>query len=368
MTSNVTCGYTNSNWELNSRGETSCSVYAQIIGQCDPTFIIQDAPTSSTPPYTTPNNACGCNVVAYNLMAGCGWCQSNIPSGWWLTVSQWAGNCTNVQYNPTSLPASVSTASIDIPAWALVVPTGSTWEPAQASNVAVPPSSTGTTATPTGVNTNTRTNTPTGFTATGPFSGGDDAFVRNTTNVGTSVGIAFGVILGIWALTLIAMIAVYFTRQNKRKAWYGPMAAYYQGGNGQHPPNVPLMYQPGAPHPPPTTVGTPSSGLAAGYQPPPPDAGGYYPAGTPVTGYVPPPPDPSNYHGTPVGGQPAWNGGSNGVPSAYGGSGTANTNSVYGGTSTIYSGPYGGSQTHLGQGGGPTQGQPGGYRGHAEVY
>ena len=38
--------------------------------------------------------------------------------------AEWKGNCTQVQYNPSAIPASVNTASIAIPPWALVVSTG----------------------------------------------------------------------------------------------------------------------------------------------------------------------------------------------------------------------------------------------------
>lgn len=34
--------------------------------------------------YEPTNNACGCNVVAYNLMAACTWCQSSTTlHNWW---------------------------------------------------------------------------------------------------------------------------------------------------------------------------------------------------------------------------------------------------------------------------------------------
>jgi len=50
--------------------------------------------TPSSPQYlpTSQNAACSCNLVAYNLMATCGWCQNVIQTPWWAT---WAGNCSH---------------------------------------------------------------------------------------------------------------------------------------------------------------------------------------------------------------------------------------------------------------------------------
>ena len=108
-------------------------------------------------------------------------------------------------------------------------PTGTTWNPAQASDIAVPSSATTGAATATG----TTTSRFSFSTYTGPFSGGDDSFSSSTpNNIGASVGIALGVILGLWALTIVAMIIVFCKRQNQRKAWYGPMAAFYAGKGG----------------------------------------------------------------------------------------------------------------------------------------
>ena len=101
--------------------------------------------------------------------------------------------------------------------------TGTAWNPAQASDIAVPSSATTGAATATG----TTTSRFSFSTYTGPFSGGDDSFSSSApNNVGASVGIALGVIFGLWALMIVAIIIVFCTRQNQRKAWYGPMAAF----------------------------------------------------------------------------------------------------------------------------------------------
>ncbi|PVF95105.1 hypothetical protein CPB86DRAFT_788394 [Serendipita vermifera] len=376
MTSTVNCDYTGANWEFNSEGENPCMVYAELQGVCDSGFRISQV-TSTSPPYTPPNNACGCNVVAYNLMAACGWCQSTIQTSWWLTVDQWAGNCTSASYDTTGVPDSVSTATINIPAWALVAPTSTSWSPSQASNIALPfGSSTATTGFATGSTTR-------GFTFTTPSYTGYP-YNYPYYDYGPAVNVAAivcGVIFGLYALVLIAVVAAYFIRQNKRKAWYGPMARYYaaqrgfgggQPGYGQpmvapYAPNqntaagVPLLYNPanynsGTPVPnsaypntpstnyqiPPNMTGTTSN---QSYQPPPPE--GYTGAPTPV-GYQPPPADQGGMYG--------------GVP---------NTNSVYGAppqgppnTTSMYGTP------PPGAGGAPHAGNPNAaaFKGHAEVY
>jgi hypothetical protein len=154
-------------------------------------------------------------------MAACGWCQSTIQTNWWLTVSQWAGNCTSVQYDTTGIPDSVSTSTINIPQWALAIPTGTSWNPSQASNIALP---SGLTTDSTSGFSTSRTSSYSYSTPTYPYGPFYD--------YGASVNVAAivcGVIFGLWALVLIGVVAAYFIRQNKRKAWYGPMARYYQG-------------------------------------------------------------------------------------------------------------------------------------------
>lgn len=82
---------------------------------------------------------------------------------------------------------------MDIPSWAYVTPTGTTWSPTQAQ----------------------------AYESQYPTNHGTDT--------GKIVGIVVGVILGLYALLAITIIVVYFMRQKKRKAWYGPMGQYYAG-------------------------------------------------------------------------------------------------------------------------------------------
>lgn len=89
--------------------------------QCNSSFVISPD-NNSSPPYTPANNACGGNVVAYNLMAGYVWFQSSISSSWWLSVGQWKADC--ITYNSSRLPTTLSTTGINMPSWAFQIPTG----------------------------------------------------------------------------------------------------------------------------------------------------------------------------------------------------------------------------------------------------
>jgi hypothetical protein len=183
------------------------------------------------------NNACTCNLVAYNLQAGCGWCQSSIQDNWWLDEAQWAGNCTTSAFDSTGIPSSASTTSINIPSWALLTNTGPSWNPAQASAAVVV---TG------GVNTNFGAAT-TAPTVTGGYSYGYTpdtntiGYIPNSLDPYYTAGIAAyiivlgtsgssvikrtvslidlfpsGVMFGLYALLSITIVVIYFVRQNHK--------------------------------------------------------------------------------------------------------------------------------------------------------
>lgn len=136
-----------------------------------------------------------------------------------------------------------SAASLNLPAWALIIPTGTSWSPSQASRAAesATPSLTTTTTIRATTSSSTYINdgifdTPTTdrlYTSLSPF-GDDNPFLiaSDDTDPGRVAGIVIGVILGLNVLAGLIIVAVYFVRQKKRKAWYGPMADYYQGAAG----------------------------------------------------------------------------------------------------------------------------------------
>jgi hypothetical protein len=306
-------------------------------------FTIGDV-TSTSPPYMPQNNACTCNLVAYNLQAACGWCQSTIETNWWLDEAQWAGNCTTSTFDATGIPSSVATSSINIPSWAFLSVTGATWDPSVASAAAVIVS---------GVNTNVGTGTA-APTITGGNTGANNGFTFSYnpyTDTGSnnpyyfdayySTGVAgyvvalgmpyppslrerscslirtLGIIFGSYALLGITIRVVYWMRQKRRKAWYGLMAQYYHqsgvggyqgnyasGGSGQ--PYQPAIYQtptpfkseaagapllynnePNIPRTPPTNQ---SSLYAGGSSPAPVGYNCYQPPPSGTNPYQPPPP------------------------------------------------------------------------------
>jgi hypothetical protein len=112
---------------------------------------------------TTIHASESCNLVAYNLQAACGWCQSSIEENWWLEEAQCAGNCTTSTFEATGIPSSVATSSINIPSWALLTNTGPSWDRSAAAVIV------------SGVNTNPGVNTNLGTAAAAPaVTGGDN--------------------------------------------------------------------------------------------------------------------------------------------------------------------------------------------------
>lgn len=143
-----------------------------------------------------------------------------------------------------------------------------------------------------------------------------------------------GVVLGLYALLLITVVVVYFVRQKKRQAWYGPMAQYYAGmRNGGV--TQPLVYQAERPYEAVKTPMTTSSG-GAGY-----------------TSYQPPPPEQPNPN-------LAYGYGPN-TASMYG---APNTTSMYGAPTT--NSMYGNPPTVPPPGAAPAV--PAGYKGYAEAH
>lgn len=388
MSSTVVCGYSGANWEVNSAGQDACQQYAALVGTCSSTFTIGPV-TPDSPPYT-PSAAtapCACNIVAYNLQAACGWCQDAIQTTWWSTQAEWSANCTllSTTYNPTALPASVNTAGLTIPLWAQT-PLGSgssTWSPTFASGVAAAAApSTGasvpTTRATGGINTGfggittgfggaTTANTAFGSFTTGrydPYAGYGNYVAAAAVNVGLILGIMAALAVAQWLIVFL----VYYCRQKRRRAWYGPMGQHYRemGAGGGGLVAAPLLfhnepnYGGGSPHarpgslPPPTGHSPSPSNAYTAYQPPPPSnvpLGGT-PYGVPYDNrsstYAPPPTGGHEYPpGTPT-------------------PGTNPFNTPYG---TPYHTP-GAPPPGAGGPGGYTgaPGAAGGYTGHAEVY
>ncbi|KIM20912.1 hypothetical protein M408DRAFT_29984 [Serendipita vermifera MAFF 305830] len=91
-------------------------------------------------------------------------------TSWWerLVVVRGSMGCTT--YNPSGLPTTLSTTGINISSWAFDIPTGTAWNPAEASSAAIP---NGFTLQPQHVGLHTHTTmTPTPTPAKAPPSAG----------------------------------------------------------------------------------------------------------------------------------------------------------------------------------------------------
>ncbi|KAG8827872.1 hypothetical protein FRC19_011573 [Serendipita sp. 401] len=289
MSSSVTCGYTDALWEVNAANQDACEQYASLVGLCDSSFTVHSARPSSTP-YTPPLNSCGCNLLAYNLQAACGWCQNDIQVTWWLTLEQWQGNCTaGGQSYTNGLPTDITGfASLTIPSWATLTPRSTSWSPSQASAFAVAAASASISGSGATVAAG---NGGFGWLNSDSYSGRTATSTRGrTTNFGSSndslneyrnvvgkIGIYIAVLVGIYVLAGLVLLVVYVVRQKRRKAIYGEIARYQRSlrmGNyyppannyGYPPPGNALggVYQP--PHAPllhnnePNVPGSPSAG------------------------------------------------------------------------------------------------------------
>ncbi|KAF8591119.1 hypothetical protein K439DRAFT_1061020 [Ramaria rubella] len=132
------------------KGQSPCQIWGNLQAACNPGVSVGKLDTSVNIDATYPSpsganaTACQCNVVAYNLMAGCSWCQPNVYSTNWVSELQWKSGCSS--YDPSGqLPSQASVLSSSIPPWALEQENGNSWEEFDASSIAVA----GTTPTPT---------------------------------------------------------------------------------------------------------------------------------------------------------------------------------------------------------------------------
>ncbi|KIM27636.1 hypothetical protein M408DRAFT_162351 [Serendipita vermifera MAFF 305830] len=117
MTS-AACRHDRDYFQFNAYGQDACEIYTLLQRKCEREFVIPPANSSAILPYYPPQTPCGCNIIAYNLMAGCATCQRLRSDQWWLSESEWSGNCTSAAYDSSGIPDSVSQNGISIPLWA----------------------------------------------------------------------------------------------------------------------------------------------------------------------------------------------------------------------------------------------------------
>ncbi|KIM28111.1 hypothetical protein M408DRAFT_24125 [Serendipita vermifera MAFF 305830] len=215
MSSEVSCDYFPAYWEVNSVGQDACKVYAKLQGKCDRTFALHPVLDST---YYPQINTCACNIVAYNLAAGCMYCQTTPLGTSWLSVPAWEANCSSVGFDATKVPETINTADIVIPPWALAIPTETMWVPAQASVIAVG-------------DVNTAPNTTSasqilsiGISTTSTTRDDVARIVR------TAVRVVFPTMAVVGGLCLVGILAaclLHRRRQNRRVVWSRPTAEYY---------------------------------------------------------------------------------------------------------------------------------------------
>ncbi|PVF95153.1 hypothetical protein CPB86DRAFT_603329 [Serendipita vermifera] len=126
-------------WQNNYRGETSCQLWTKLGSLCSSNFTVKPlnpAMHEMYPPAV--DNECQCNLIAYNLMAACTWCQAGAYDGQWLSIDEWKAPCLNNTYK-SYISNSKLTANLSLPGWTDTQPPGSSnnsWNPSSASHEA----------------------------------------------------------------------------------------------------------------------------------------------------------------------------------------------------------------------------------------
>ncbi|KZV78962.1 hypothetical protein EXIGLDRAFT_846994 [Exidia glandulosa HHB12029] len=197
----TTCGRSASEikWALGSGGETPCRLWWNLGTACY--WWALGPLTNNTQYYTPPpiEDECGCNVLAYNLMAACTWCEAEDYSSNWLSERELWKHVQPLQVrikiftrtdssltlnSGTSSRPSVDISKFSFPDWTFLSPNGGSWSPSRAKAFVVgdpPRSHPGpATATPTSsspfshpeppLSAASVTSTPAFITVTGPGS------------------------------------------------------------------------------------------------------------------------------------------------------------------------------------------------------
>lgn len=220
MTSTVFCDYQPANWEINSVGQDACQVYAQLQANCDIAFVIRGI--NADPIIISPEDTvCGCNMVAYNLAAGCRYCQSSQAVGSWLSINEWASHCTANRYEPRALGDRITTRGMTFPEWAFAIPSGTTWDPAQASAVAAAASPI--TSSSSSSSSPVRTPTPAAAPNVENHSSSSNIDNKNALIIGMAVFLAVALMI----IVMVSAVLLHCRRQNRRTAWSRPTAAYF---------------------------------------------------------------------------------------------------------------------------------------------
>ncbi|EJU04670.1 hypothetical protein DACRYDRAFT_20329 [Dacryopinax primogenitus] len=223
---NTTC--TTATWEFNSQDHTPCLMWAQLQSLCVTDGVEVTALPGADFHYTAPSanqqpeiNDCNCNVVSYNLMAACTWCQPFILTSDWITEAQWRAACPSYSTNGVSNVASASVEALQIPGWAFLPNNGAAWNPNVAYAYVSTASLYSTTSSVTSTSTSSAamTTTSTSTSASASASSGDQSGGSGSGSSGTNIGpIVGGVVGGVGGLLLIALLVILIMRWRRKSA------------------------------------------------------------------------------------------------------------------------------------------------------
>jgi len=197
---NCTAGLT---WLDNSLNQNPCQVAAYLEASCNGgQFSIP--PLGPTNQYAGPHagqgNTCQCNTVVYSLVSACAACQGE-P---WVSWSSWSFNCSVVaaaSTYPNPIPGGTR-----LPHWAYIdVVTGNTWTVAAAQSAGDSPETTP---------TQHSTLQPASTASTAP-QGTSGTSSKSSSNAGQIAG---GVVGGIVGAALLAALAFWYLRRQRRRA------------------------------------------------------------------------------------------------------------------------------------------------------
>ncbi|CAG7848967.1 SubName: Full=Uncharacterized protein {ECO:0000313/EMBL:CCA67421.1} [Serendipita indica DSM 11827] len=200
-------------WIYNSNMQTPCDLWSALGAKCSPSFTPPTSPFDFQH-FRPTDDACQCNMVAYNLMGGCAVCEECrvVIPGEWPTIAQWKESCKTTVFNNT-LSESLSNGLL-LPPWALQAPNGTTWQRAEASVNAARASS-------------TATSSWTGFGSIGSSSSTN----RHSDTLGMSIAIGwftFIILLIVAKVICWCSVICFLVRQKRRVPAYRKMAAYYR--------------------------------------------------------------------------------------------------------------------------------------------
>lgn len=188
--------------------------------KCSPSFTINTIDFSS-PSYRPTDDICQCNLPAYNLMAGCFWCQDPAASAW-PSLTEWQSSCRNTTF-VYGIPSELET--ITYPYWATLQPDGTTWVANDAFVVAQIVSS-------------TSSSRRSYYTSSEPYY--YSGYRENLYVVPILLITAISLLIVV-GLAWCVVLCIFWHRQRDRARFYNQVATYHRFGPPVGSQTVPLM-------------------------------------------------------------------------------------------------------------------------------